>query len=604
MMNTITSNTAKALFAVLIGTLLWGCTTPPQPVTKKNFYHRAKHKTSPAKPSGPTIAEESLLPPRHAETPEETALLQGKLLLSQGLVLDAWQQWAPLATSSTAQTSNLSADAAWYLMVESYFDHQDASNTIPFLAAIAPAAFTATQSRIVHQLARLHSEKQLQNILANQPAGSMLTPFIQVALADRMAQMGREKEAQTLWHEAQAVNLTHAEAEARLTDNSAIIPIKIGLLIPLSDPWKSMGEHLLRAAQKALVDYRDVPIQLLVADSGNSKESSRKGMNELVSQQVEAVVGPVFHASVQPATEIAVDHGIPLIAMNPHNTTSQSLPQIFSNAFYPERQAKIMAEYAVTEKRYHRIVILAPDTEYGHRVSEVFSNRVRELGGSVTYTAFFPTDTLDFSPWLKPLEPSGSRRNLQEIKPGEKASTGVRPNFDAMFLPASAKQVRLIAPQAAFFKVGIPHVALLGTSLWNSQELLKEGSDYLNDAVFCDTSMEEKEWFRETFQHAWKEDPTILAALTYDSVAVLAQRLRDQRMGDQPWYEGWTQNIAFQGVNGPFRFLENSQSERVYHIFNVSRGKIAFLQLAQSYDGNNQPEQKEAGQSVGEIIPQ
>ena len=601
MMDTITSNTAKVLFVILVGMLLWGCTTP-QPVTRKSS-NWAKHQSLIAKPSGQLVSEEALFSSHSAESPEETILLQGKLLLSQGLVMDAWQQWAPLATSSTPQTSALFADAAWYLMVSSYFDHQDASNTIPFLATIAPAAFTTTQIRIVHQVARLYSEKQLQNILANQPAGSMLTPFIHVALGDRMAQMGQEDEARMLWQKAQIAPLTHSEAEARLTGNNSIIPIKIGLLLPLSDPWTNVGEHLLHAAQKALVDYRDVPMQLLVADSGHSEEGSRKGMNALISQQVEAVVGPVLHASIRPAAEIAVDHGIPLITMNPHYEISQFLPRIFSNAFYPEQQAKIMAEYAVAEQGYQRIVILAPDTEYGQRVSNVFSNRVKALGGTVTYTAFFPTDTLDFSPWLKPLEPPEPSENLQDVKLNDETHEAVKPNFDAMFLPAAAKQVRLLAPQAAFFKVGVPHVALLGTSLWNSQELLKEGSDYLNNAVFCDTSQKEKEWFKEVFQHAWKEDPTTLGALTYDSVAFLAQRLRDQRMGDRPWYEEWTQNVASQGVHGPFRFLDNSQSMRDYHILTIARGKIEFLKRAQSQD-SYLPGQKTAEQSAGEITLQ
>ena len=596
------SATVMPILAILMLSLFWGCSTQhvihpderktatPRVSKDQGGLTKSTKKASTLK--APKIAMESILTPSRAESPEETAFLQGKLLLSQGMVMEAWQQWAPLllATSDGDNGTIQShvADAAWYEMITSYFNTGDFINTPYFLGDMLPSSLFNKQILTIQQLARLQSKDRLQNLLEIQPDSSILKPFLQVALADRLVQVEQEGEAQGLLQQANQWNVTSVEAAQRLSEQHGDLLLRVGLLLPLSDRWVRMGEHLLHAAQKALSDYRDVPIELIVGDSGSSKEESRDGIHHLISQGVDVVIGPVFHASVKPAAEIAAANGIPIITMNPHTETSRTLSGVYSNALHPKRQARIMAQYAVLEKNYRRLVVLAPDTEYGHSMSEAFFDQAQELGGSVVYTAYFPPNTLDFSTWLKPLEPPEVEKTVKANTPLElvdalklhEAMEPPKPDFDAMFIPASARHVRLIAPQAAFFGVGVPDVALLGTSLWNRKELLIEGTDYLNGAVFCDTSMEEKAWFKQVFQQTWQEEPSTLAVLTYDGIAILAQLLRDQRLGGENWRDGLTRTQSFQGASGPVRFLENGHSMRNYHLFDIAKGQVRFLQLA------------------------
>ena len=601
------SKAATPLLIALTMSFFWGCTTQSPlhpPKTPTDRVPSSQIKSPPVVNSSlitpATVAAENIPAPRIAESPEETALLQGKLLLSQGMLLAAWQQWANLANASGPGIDTAMVETAWKLIITSYFQDGDTNNTPNFLQEMPTAPLTTSQIRILQQIARLHSKERLHDLLKMQTDKSILIPFLQLALGDRLAQKEQENEAQALWREAQQFAVVADEASRRLSENSTAPPLRVGLLLPLNEKWVRIGEHLLRAAQKALADYRDVSIQLLIADSGDSEKTSRDAMNYLVSKRVDVVVGPVFHASVQPAAEIAASNGIPIITMNPHSETSKTLTNVFSNAFHPAQQAKTMAEYAVLEKQYQRIVILAPDSEYGHSMTKTFSDRVWDLGGSVVHIAYFPTDTLDFSAWLKPLEPEQPPEPEQPLIPKKPVDPKKlldpdlalelidnmepveppKPDFDAMFLPAPAKQIRLLAPQAAFFGVGVPDVALLGTALWNNSKLLTEGTDYLDGAVFCDTSQTEKDWFGAAFMQSWEEEPATLATLTYDGVAVLAQLLRDQRLGGPIWYNGLTQTLDFQGANGPLWFLSNGQSRRNYHLFDIYHGKIRFLQTA------------------------
>ncbi|MBF0161263.1 MAG: penicillin-binding protein activator [Magnetococcales bacterium] len=492
---------------------------------------------------------------RKGESPAEADLYQGTLLLSQGMILEAWHVWATVAQGGDDPLAASQGDTAWRLLFESYFKHGNQDNTLRFLQEITPIEPTAQQNRLLQELLGQQSPARLQELAQMQPPTSALLPLFQSALAMQPPWTGSVETSSHMGGDSSPPGGTPS-ALPQAANEAAAPALKIGLLLPLGGKSASMGEHLRRATKKALADYANMPIQLSMADSGDSADSVRKGINDLLAQHVDVVVGPVFYATVQPAVEVAVAHQIPIITLNPQREGDTALPGVFSNALQPEQQAKIMARHAVLDKKYARIAVLAPESEYGRGVSKTFGDEVRVLGGNVQRVSYFPPETVDFSPWLK----------------GEGAS------FDALFLPAPAKQVRLIAPQLANVRMGKAPVALLGTALWNSAELLSSGPEYLEGAIFCDIDSVAKEQFRQSFRQTWEEDPTPLATLAYDGVAVLAQLLQAQLQGGPAWREGLTRANGFQGAVGPVRFLENGRSRRLYHLFQVNKGQIQRLQ--------------------------
>ncbi|MEO5352353.1 MAG: penicillin-binding protein activator [Magnetococcus sp. XQGC-1] len=572
-----------------VGGLLWGCvgqrpldrpapliqparSAPQQPAAKGSAVAEPVRTSAPKK-------KERQVETRRTESPEEATLLQGELLLSQGMLPAAWHQWSSVAQGSDAPAGAVYEDAAWRRLFETYFKQGNADNTPHFLHEIAAIEPTASQNRLLQELLNRQSRERLTALLQGQPAQSPLIPLLQQALANPSLPTGvataplapplpgsmldaEPPTMQSMQPEQPMQPAQSVQAEPAPPLPAQPLPeervggeLRVGLLLPLSGKWTNMGEHLRRAAKKALADYPAVPIQLLIADSGDTGESSQKGIQELLAQQVDVVVGPVFYPTVQPAVEAAAAKQVPIITLNPQRESDQSSPGVFSNAFQPEQQAKIMARYAVLEKKFARVAILAPDSEYGRSVAKTFADELRAQGGTLARISHFPQDTNDFSSFLKGLGP-----------------------HDALFLPAPAKQVRLIAPQAALFRGGKGSVTLLGTSLWNSSELLSEGTDYMEGAVFCDIDPAVKEQFRQSFRQTWEEEPSALATLAYDGVAVVAQVRQAQQQGGIPWQEAITQKAAFQGASGPVRFLANGQSRRLYHLFLVEKGKMRPLQ--------------------------
>ena len=72
--------------------------------------------------------------------------------------------------------------------------------------------------------------------------------------------------------------------------------LKVGLLAPLSGEYKDLGYSLLYTLQLALDEIDDSNIHIIPRDSGsNDKKKLNDSINDLISQDVKVVIGPIDH---------------------------------------------------------------------------------------------------------------------------------------------------------------------------------------------------------------------------------------------------------------------------------------------------------------------
>ncbi|MBF0426696.1 MAG: penicillin-binding protein activator [Magnetococcales bacterium] len=478
--------------------------------------------------------------------------------------------------------------ALWQSRLEKYLLGGDAG-TDPESLLILKRQLAATtldpdSERVLLATIGLLDQNRLSALLQQQqPSGSILLPALQMVLGDRLLATGDSVRARSLWQQAadtrQAAQ-TASEAQRRLQPALAATgdgPFRVGLLLPLSGRHTAIGEHLLHAAQQALADFPDVTIELLVEDSAGVVDRALAGVERLAAQNVKLIIGPVFLAPAKAAAEAAHRRGIPIMPLNPHQDilragnlaqrpqqggqqpSGDSYPDILLNAFLPEQQAEAMANYAIGVRGLRRFAVLSPASPYGEMTGRAFVREALRVGGQLARVADFPEDGSDFTQAMQ---------NLAQATPG----------FDALFIPARADQVRLIAPQAANVNISVAKVAFLGTALWNNPDLLlADGTDYLNGSLFCDTDPFLRKQFESRYQQLWGSRPPALSQLVYDSVAILVQALRDQRLGGANWRQVLMRPEGFYSSSGRVRFLRNGLSQREYHFFQVTPEGIKTL---------------------------
>ncbi|MBF0177850.1 MAG: penicillin-binding protein activator [Magnetococcales bacterium] len=542
----------RLLILFLVGGFLAACgmvatRTPPQTqqTVAKSPVAKPKMVAEPVVPP----EEPSALPPRAGSVRVELAPAPPPPVRTESL--DAWQERLEKYFQGSVSAS----------LSEEMFTLKRHLSSTPL---------DPDMERILLATAGLFDLNRLAFSLQQQQPGSSLTPALQVALGDRYLAAGDVETARSLWQQATLAHhavQTVTEAQRRLqiaaTEGQSF---RVGLLLPLSGRHAALGIYLLRAAQMALADFPDVPLELLVEDTAGITETALAGMERLAAQGVSILVGPVFLAPAKAVAEAARNRGIPIMPLNPHQDILQvgdpaqrayqgapsrgnPHPDVLLNAFLPEQQAEVIARFAVLDKGLRRFAILAPATPYGELTGKAFTQEILRQGGFVTHMAAFPDDSTDFTQWIKML---GN-------------------DFEAVFIPARADQVRLIAPQAANSGVGTPRVTFLGAALWNNPSLLlAEGTDYLNGSLFCDTDPLLRKQFETRYQQLWGNRPPALAQLVYDSLAILAQAQRDQRLGGPNWLQIVTRREGFYSSSGRVRFLKSGLGQREYHIFQVT----------------------------------
>ncbi|MGN7612785.1 penicillin-binding protein activator [Magnetococcales bacterium HHB-1] len=539
---------------------------------------------------------------------------------------EAWNYSKTFLGHSAPSEENL---YLWQEMLSLYFKNpnHDASKTL--LNALQTTAHNKPLSKAIILATTTQDPAHLSDLLKQQSQNAALIPYIYLALGDHARFKGEEFQAvqhwnnalehiqpglsgtqdhltatlQTLtqWAQTAAKGLTepikkHPQETKQQRKNpfptltEEILRRKnpqehtkepsfpVGLFVPLSGPYAPLGEQMVRIVQKALSDYRDVPLKLHIADSAGKKETIIQAVNDFHQKGIQAIIGPIFHEPSRIAAQEAHRNQIALFSLNPHEDI---LPEnrtynanIFLNALSPTQQAEDIANFAVQQAKKRRLAILAPDTEYGKLTAKAFEERIKTLGAEHASTVFFKKTAVDFSAAIRQLLNESKIDGLQpdplEPQP-DRLPSWVK--FDAIFIPSSARTIRLLAPQLRFFSINTPaQVTLLGIPGWNRPALLSQGTDYLRGALFCDTSNKEKKNLLSALKKDWghKRTPVLLTLLTYDSVAALAQLLREQRLHEIPWKSRISRNIGFYGASGRFAYLPSGKSQRQCTIYKIT----------------------------------
>jgi len=173
------------------------------------------------------------------------------------------------------------------------------------------------------------------------------------------------------------------------------------------------------------------------------------------------------------------------------------------------------------------------------------------MGGTVTAVESYNPDDTNFPNEIKKLtglyypRPASLIRRLEEMRTPEEDESTIFPDeptpiidFDAIFVPDIAQRVAMIAPQLVYHDV--TDVQLIGTSLWQSPQLVESASDYIQGAIFPSGFFEKSGEpgvinFVQEYKENFESSPGTLAAIGFDTVRLIKYVLQNEgihtRMG-------------------------------------------------------------------------
>jgi ABC-type branched-subunit amino acid transport system substrate-binding protein len=340
-----------------------------------------------------------------------------------------------------------------------------------------------------------------------------------------------------------------AASEGYTGGDTPSLVLRVGVMLPLTGGLADIGASVLHGLQLGIREFdgrRGTRLELLVVDVSDAKQADAAA-EKLRGQNVDVVVGPLLAPAVSEAAGTFTSANVPVLALS--NDRSVLGKGVYTLNYLPSEQARLVARTAVSGGK-QRLAVLAPSTPYGSEATEAFGNEVKRLGATLTGSSFYDPKATDIG---------ASIRNVVGTKEGTVP-------FDALFVPAPAAGMPLVKAQLNYYDVDKANTLLLGTGLWQNNDLLKAGGG-MQGAVFA--APPKAFAFEQNYLSAFGEKANALAVVGYDTARILADVVAEKQRTGQDVNTLLLRPEGYYGSGGYFVFNAKGLSERGLDVVKV-----------------------------------
>ncbi|MEW5803378.1 MAG: penicillin-binding protein activator [bacterium] len=390
----------------------------------------------------------------------------------------------------------------------------------------------------------------------------------------------------------QAISRNLEELNHQLALNSS----KIGCILPISGDFAAYGTKVIEGIKLAIEEYNlhnHTDIQLVIVDSKGNPEYGKNGVKLLVEKErVAAIIGPLLSAEAYAMAPVIDKFGICMITPT---ATGKGIPErspfFFRDCLTNQQQGRAIADYAVNSLMLRRFGVLYPNNPYGIELMQIFSQEARALGAEILIVESYQEGETDF------------RRQLERIN-------SVHP--EGLFIPGYPEEIVLIAPQVPFYDSGgeSPNesrsagerqadlatggqssrareggeraIQLLGCDGWYSEQIISQGGEYVEGAIFTTGFFKEStdpliQEFVHNYQRKYGHLPDLLSAQGYDTTNILLLALLSDRLTRAGLRYSLSLTRDFSGVTGTTSFSPSGEAIKKTFIITVKDHRFECL---------------------------
>lgn len=506
----------------------------------------------------------------------EASELQGEILLSENRVLDALGLYVELYNQAT----DASRKEKYRLAAQDLLDTRLNEEQLTEVADRSSYGFLRPTAKYRIGLS-LAEQKQLAR------ARSSFQDVVALAPGTELAER-----ATTL--------ITQIDARSRVS------PRTVGAILPLSGRQQAVGYRALRGLQLGLGIYspnkKTSGFRLAVIDSEGNPDIARRAVERLVVEDnAVAMVGGLLSRTAGSETSKAQEFGMPTIVLGQKAGLTESGEFIFRNALTSQMQAEHLAYVAIERLGLKRFAILFPNDPYGTEFANFFWDAVKLRGGSVNAAQPYDPKETDFRGHVQRMVGNyyvedrseeyriryrqylekNPRRSARQSQATPEEILPPIVDFDALFIPDSARAAGQIAPMLAYNDVD--NVRLLGTNLWNNASFVSRGQKFVENAIIVDGLYTgDRSFASSDFVKAYKdvfgEEPGMIEAQAYDTGLLLRQLIAGGATTRTELQEKLTSVKGFPGAFGALDMSPTRELKRPISVLTVKEGKLVPLE--------------------------
>jgi ABC-type branched-subunit amino acid transport system substrate-binding protein/predicted negative regulator of RcsB-dependent stress response len=488
--------------------------------------------------------------------------------------------------------------------------------------------------------------QEVARLVASLDKKSPALPLAALKLARIQLHVGDRAHAAELAAEILAVDPSSDGARSiqRAAQAQPLVkPTLLGIILPLTGDLKGFADQALNGIALTLDLQNRGPIQVQVLDTKGEPDTAAEAVEQLAQAGAIAILGPLGIQEGLAAATRAQQLGVPLVSLSRAEGLTALGDEIFRDMPTSSAQAKAVADYAQRKLNVKSFGILQPDSSYGDEMARYFWDAIDSGGSEVRAYEHYPLRTTTFKPFIQHLvgraqedlaerqtfadESEKIAKEIQDPYRRRKALAALRGqqapvvDFDALFIPDSARTVRLVAPAIAAEDVitagcdvkeleivkkttkneQLRTVQLLGTSLWDSPDLVDERSGiarYVQCAIFVDVFFAQSDRpatkkFVEDYVNSYHRQPGFLEAHAFDAAGLIKKALDERhpqtRADLRDALAGFRK--PFEGAAGDTLFGKDREAQKPFFWLFINRGTI------QEFDPEGTPPVPPAGAS-------
>ncbi len=361
--------------------------------------------------------------------------------------------------------------------------------------------------------------------------------------------------------------------------NSAILaesknrPLQIAAILPLSGKYQDIGNNLLKTFELTIFELSNLNVSLLPFDNQSTKEGTKFAFQELQTEQIDIVIGPIFFENLK---EISADPNFTkYIFFSLTNYTENLPPNVISFGVNVNSQLDAIKPL-VTKSNKTKIFFGEKNT-----FSELILTKMKNDKISF-YKEYFFTDFQDIdkqsqiatSYWwrnkklkdlIKKLNDSQNEEDKIKAKNLEKLDTLGGVNYQQVFVPSFDNNLISVLSFFDYYDVNYDNAQFISLNQWFDKKLLIEPS--LQNLIFPSINYNNYKELNDKFIKNFNQEISNIEILAYDLVPLLASVWNSKK--ELAFAINDFTDKEFKGKSGIFKFTKSNITQRQLNLYQI-----------------------------------
>ncbi|MBN2412913.1 penicillin-binding protein activator [candidate division KSB1 bacterium] len=435
--------------------------------------------------------------------------------------------------------------------------------------------------------------------------------YIQLWLAQSYLQQGNIAKSDSVINAIKLKN-PHSQILIKaktINDKNRNNRVRIGVILPVTGYFSTEAKDMLRGMALALHQnsFND-KIEVVVADSKGNIVDAVNTATDLLKEDISLVIGELEDNISSALAGLTSQKNMPLLVPL---ATNNGIAAIGNSTFQTNNdlntRGAALAEFACNNMQMKTFATIAPADEYGNAITDAFTKKVDQLGGTIIAQKWYYPGSNDLKRQFDAIREAGFRYSFRdsltkyglEITParidsfynalnyfikeesdddeGLIESTDIEVNsIDGLFMPVYEEELSIIAPQMALSNIVTKP---LGGGFWLNEKQLRIQRNYINGAIFVTSyfiSETDPKYrlFTNQFREYTSTSPGKMSLYGYNIMNLIIQAVKAGYTNSRDIVSYLEKVNNYECIGGKISFIQNNRVNSAVNIIQFQDGNL------------------------------